>query len=97
MERFIYLIINLSMCIKENRELRKANKDRIKEHYKYLVDKRKDVELSHISIEQLEEIRKNTIEKEQSDQVFLFKTYTILIICLVVLFLLGLLCYKLFF
>lgn len=82
---------------KENRELRKLNKERIKEHHKYLVNKRSNIDLSNVSIEKIEEIRKNTIEKKRSDQVYLFKAYIILIICLVVLFLLGLLCYKFFF
>lgn len=82
---------------KENRELRKLNKERIKEHHKYLVNKGKNTDLSNISIEKIEEIRKNTIEKEQSDQIYLFKVYIILTICLLGLFLLSLLCYKLFF
>ena len=40
---------------------------------------------------------KKTIEKEQSDQIYMFRIYIFLTICLLVLFLLGLLCYKLFF
>jgi len=76
---------------KENRELRKLNRDRMKEHHKYLVGKGKNADLSNVSIEKIEEIRKKTIEKEQSDQIYMFT------ICLLVLFLLGLLCYKLFF
>lgn len=82
---------------KENRELRKLNRDRMKEHHKYLVNKGNGVDLSNISIEKLEDIRKNTIEKEQSDQVYLFKTYIIFTICLLLLFLLGWLCYRFFF
>ena len=46
---------------KENRELRKLNKERMKEHHKYLVNKGKNINLSNISIETIEEIRKNTI------------------------------------
>ena len=34
---------------KENRELRKLNRDRIKEHQKYLVNKGKGNDLSNIS------------------------------------------------
>lgn len=49
---------------KENRELRKLNRDRIKEHQKYLVNKGKGNDLSNISIEQMEEIHKRTIEKK---------------------------------
>ena len=83
---------------KENRELRKLNKERMKEHHhKYLVNKGKNINLSNISIETIEEIRKNTIAKEQSDQIYLFKAYIIFAICLLGLFLLGILCYKLFF
>ena len=82
---------------KENRELRKLNRDRMKEHHKYLVSKGKNSDLSNVSIEKIEEIRKKTIEKEQSDQMYLFRIYIFLTICLLVLFLLGLFCYKLFF
>ena len=71
---------------KENRELRKLNRDRMKEHHKYLVGKGKNADLSNVSI-----------EKEQSDQIYMFRIYIFLTICLLVLFLLGLLCYKLFF
>ena len=66
---------------KENRELRKLNKERMKEHHKYLVNKGKNINLSNISIETIEEIRKNTIAKEQSDQIYLFKAYIIFAIC----------------
>ena len=58
---------------KENRELRKLNRDRMKEHHKYLVGKGKNADLSNVSIEKIEEIRKNTIAKEQADQFYLFK------------------------
>lgn len=71
---------------KENRELRKLNKERMKEHHKYLVNKGKNINLSNISIETIEEIRKNTIAKEQSDQIYLFKAYIIFAICLLGLF-----------
>lgn len=43
---------------KENRELRKLNRDRMKEHHKYLVGKGKNADLSNVSIEKIEEIRK---------------------------------------
>lgn len=62
---------------KENRELRKLNRDRIREHHKYLVEKGTDADLSHISIEQLEEIRKKNLEKEKSDNASIFKTNSI--------------------
>ena len=60
---------------KENRELRKLNRDRMKEHHKYLVGKGKNADLSNVSIEKIEEIRKKTIEKEQSDQIYMFRIY----------------------
>lgn len=81
---------------KENRELRKLSKERMKEHHKCLVNKGKNADLSNISIEKIEEIRKNTIAKEQADQFYLFKAYIILTICFLGVFLLGFLCYKLF-
>lgn len=82
---------------KENRELRKMNKDRMKKHYKYLIENGKGVDLSNVSIEKMEEIRKNTVEKEQLEKDSLFKVKMIFAVCALVLFLLGLLCYKLFF
>lgn len=48
---------------KENRELRKLNRDRINEHPKYLVEKRKDVDLLNMSVEKLEGIRKKLQKK----------------------------------
>ncbi len=82
---------------KENRELLKLNRQRMKEHHKYLANKGGNTDLSNVSIEKMEEIRKNSIEKEQSDRIYLFKAYIILTICFLGLFLLGLLCCKLFF
>lgn len=58
---------------KENRELRKLNRNRIKEHQNYLVGKGKGNDLSNISIEQMEEIQKRTREKEALDNASLFK------------------------
>lgn len=49
---------------KENRELRKLNRDRIKEHQNYLVGKGKGNDLSNISIEQMEEIQKEQEKKK---------------------------------
>lgn len=73
---------------KENRELRKLNRDRIKEHQKYLVNKGKGNDLSNISIEQMEEIHKRTIEKE---------ALIYFIASILLLFLLAIVCYMLFF
>lgn len=82
---------------KENRELRKLNRDRMKEHHKYLVEKGKGLNLSNISIEQLEEIRKRTLEKEEMDNASMFKVKLILVASLLLLFLLGWFCYQYFF
>ena len=82
---------------KENRELRKLNRDRIKEHQKYLVNKGKGNDLSNISIEQMEEIHKRTIEKEALDNASLFKAKIYFIASILLLFLLAIVCYMLFF
>lgn len=82
---------------KENRELRKLNRDRIKEHQKYLVNKGKGNDLSNISIEQMEEIHKRTIEKEALDNASLFKAKIYFIASILFLFLLAIVCYMLFF
>ena len=70
---------------KENRALRKLSRGRMREHYKYLVD-RKGPERADVTIE----------EKELSDKEHLFRAKTILAACALVLLLLGVLCYKLF-
>jgi hypothetical protein len=82
---------------KENRELRKLNRDRIKEHQNYLVGKGKRNDLSNISVEQMEEIQKRTIEKEALDNASLFKAKIFFIASILLLFLLALGCYMLFF
>lgn len=82
---------------KENRELRKLNRDRIKEHYKYLVEKGKDADLSHISVEKLEEIRKKTLEKENLDKARTFKAKLVILISALFVFLLCWILYLCFF
>ncbi len=51
---------------KENRELRKAGKERLNEIRNRLVDLNKKEHSSHLSLEQLEEIRIKTQEKEEA-------------------------------
>lgn len=75
----------------------KLNRDRIKEHQKYLVNKGKGNDLSNISIEQMEEIHKRTIEKEALDNASLFKAKIYFIASILLLFLLAIVCYMLFF
>lgn len=82
---------------KENRELRKLNRDRIKEHHKYLVEKGKDVDLSNTTVEKLEEIRKKTLEKEELDKTNMFKIKLIILISALLVLLLCLLLYQCFF
>ncbi|WP_349854901.1 hypothetical protein [Bacteroides cellulosilyticus] len=82
---------------KENRELRKLNRDRIKEHQKYLVEKGKGLDLSNISAEKLDEIRKKTIEKEELDKANTFKIKLIILISALFVFLLCWLIYQCFF
>ena len=60
---------------KENRELRKLNRDRIKEHQKYLVNKGKGNDLSNISIEQMEEIHKRTMQVYSKQKYILLQVY----------------------
>ena len=78
---------------KENRALRKLSRGRMREHYKYLVE-RKGPERADVTIEEIEKIRRNTTEKELSDKEHLFRAKTILAACALVLLLLGVLCYK---
>jgi len=52
---------------KENRALRKLSRGRMREHYKYLVE-RKSPERADVTIEEIEKIRRNTTEKELSDK-----------------------------
>ena len=82
---------------KENRELRKLNRERINEHPKYLVEKRKDVDLSNMSVEKLEGIRKKTSEKEELDKASTFKVKLVILISALFLFLLCWILYQYFF
>ena len=64
---------------KENRELRKAGKERLNETRNRLIDLNKKGHSSHLSLEQLEEIRIKTQEKEEAETHQLFKIKLILI------------------
>ena len=72
-------------------------RDKVKEQQKYLVNKGKGNDLSNISIEQMEEIHKRTIEKEALDNASLFKAKIYFIASILLLFLLAIVCYMLFF
>lgn len=53
---------------KENRELRKRNKERLHETRNRLLKVKKGKDISNLTIEHFEEIRKNTEEKEKLDR-----------------------------
>ena len=60
-------INNMMRRDKENRELRKAGKERLNETRNRLIDLNKKGHSSHLSLEQLEEIRIKTQEKEEAE------------------------------
>ncbi len=64
---------------KENRELRKAGKERLNETRNRLIDLNKKGHSSHLSLEQLEEIRIKTQEKEEAETHQLFKIKLIML------------------
>lgn len=82
---------------KENRELRKLNSERIKEHHKYLMGKGKNVDLPKMSVEKLEEIHKKTLEKEELDKASIFKAKLVILTSTLFLFLLCWILYQCFF
>lgn len=53
---------------KENRELRKRNKERLHETRNRLLKVKKGKDISNLTIEHFEKIRKNTEEKEKLDR-----------------------------
>lgn len=58
---------------KENRGLRHRNRERMKETHSRLLDVRSGFGLPDMSAEDIEHIRKNTMEKEWSDSDKLFR------------------------
>lgn len=74
---------------KENRELRKRNKERLYEVRNRLLDVRVGRSDPDISVEQLEEVRKKTVEKEMWDKHQLFRGKLIFIGLVAVLLALG--------
>ena len=64
---------------KENRELRKVGRERLNETRNRLIDLNPKRQSSRISIEQLEEIRIKTQEKEEADNNHLFKIKLIML------------------
>ncbi len=72
-------INNMMRRDKENRELRKAGKERLNEIRNRLIDLNKKGHSSHLSLEQLEEIRIKTQEKEEAETNQLFKIKLIML------------------
>lgn len=58
---------------KENRELRKRNRERLTDTYHRLLDTGKETDLSQMTVENLEDIRRKTLEKEELDKATHFK------------------------
>lgn len=58
---------------KENRELRNRNRERMKETHDRLIEVGKGRGLPDVSAEEIEHIRKNTVEKEKADSDKLFR------------------------
>ena len=59
---------------KENRELRKRNRERLTDTYHRLLDSEKNTDLSQMTIEKMEDIRRKTLETEELDKAAYFKT-----------------------
>lgn len=53
---------------KENRELRKRNRERMTDTYHQLLDIGKSTVLSQVTVDKMEDIRKKTQEKEELDK-----------------------------
>ena len=72
---------------KENRELRNRNRERMKETRDRLIEVGKGRELPDVSAEEIEYIRKNTVEKEKadSDKLFRLKLKFAVVVCVVLL------------
>lgn len=58
---------------KENRELRKRNRERLTDTYHRLLDTGKETDLSQMTVEKMEDIRRKTLEKEELDKAANFK------------------------
>lgn len=73
---------------KENRELRKRNRERLTDTYHRLLDTGKKTDLSQMTVEKMEDIRQKTLEKEELDKVAYFKTMLYLALGMVLILLL---------
>ena len=74
---------------KENRELRKRNRERLSDTYHRLLDTGKSTDLSQVTLEKMEDIRRKTLEKEKLDKAIYFKTMLYLALGMALILLLG--------
>ena len=63
---------------KENRALRKIGRERMKETRRRLLEVSASSPSSHLSLEQLEDIRKNTLEKEELERKKLNRAFLVM-------------------
>lgn len=72
---------------KENRELRKRNRERLAETHNRLLEVGKETDYTNLSVEQLEDIHRKTMEKEELDKAANFKVmlYLALVMALMLL------------
>lgn len=74
---------------KENRELRKRNRERMTDTYHRLLDTGKTTDFSQVTLEKMEDIRRKTLEKEKLDKAVYFKTMLYLALGMALILLLG--------
>lgn len=79
---------------KENRELRKLSRERLKETRNRLMEIGDGTKLPDISVEEMEEIRRKTLEKEDADNKHLFKAKLLIAVCTLFIFFLVWLLYS---
>lgn len=73
---------------KENRELRKRSRDRMRDTRNRLMQVGNTPANSNMTVEKMDEILKQTKEKEQADHVYRLKAGLIFLICALILTLL---------
>lgn len=81
---------------KENRELRKRNRERMHETRKKLLDARKMQTSSQLSVEKIDDIREKTVKKEEYDKDQFFRVKIKMLVFCLCLFLLLYLVFLLF-
>lgn len=70
---------------KENRELHKLGRERLKDTRNSLLKIRDGANLPDISVEKMDKIQKITVEKEAADKRYLFKIKTIVVLIIILL------------